>query len=67
MGKIYVTSDIHGHYQKYKKIFDALPLREEDTLFVLGDVVDRGPEPMRILLDMMERPNVCLLYTSRCV
>ena len=53
MGKIYVTSDIHGHHQKYKKIFDALPLREEDTLFVLGDVVDRGPEPMHILLDMI--------------
>ena len=58
MGKIYVTSDIHGQYQKYRKIFDALPLREEDSLFVLGDVVDRGPEPMSILLDMMERPNV---------
>ena len=55
---IYVMSDVHGHYVKYIAMLQAIGLRPEDTLYVLGDVVDRGPEPMRILQDMMSRPNV---------
>lgn len=27
----------------------------EDELYVLGDVVDRGPKPIKVLQDMMER------------
>ena len=29
-----------------------------DTLYVLGDVIDRGPDGIKILQDMMLRPNV---------
>lgn len=29
-----------------------------DVLYILGDVVDRGPEPMKILNDMSMRINV---------
>ena len=55
---IYVLSDVHGHYDKYRAMLGAIGLRPDDTLYVLGDVMDRGPEPMRILTDMMSRPNV---------
>ena len=55
---IYVISDIHGCYNEYKKLLEKINFNEEDELFVLGDVVDRGPEPMKVLLDMMLRPNV---------
>ena len=55
---IYCMSDIHGDYEKYRRMLEAISLREEDTLYILGDVVDRGPEPVQILLDMMQRPNV---------
>ena len=54
----YVTSDIHGCYSKYIQIYDKIDFKDEDLLFVLGDVVDRGPEPMKVLKDMMTRPNV---------
>ena len=54
----YVIADIHGEYEKYKKILEMIHFSDDDTLYVLGDVVDRGPEPMRILQDMMLRPNV---------
>ena len=33
----------------------------EDELYVLGDVVDRGPEPIKTLQDMMRRPNVVFI------
>ena len=55
---IYCMSDIHGDYEKYRRMLEAIPLRGQDTLYILGDVVDRGPEPVPILLDMMQRPNV---------
>lgn len=55
---IYCMSDIHGDYEKYRRMLETIQLCEEDTLYILGDVVDRGPEPVKILLDMMKRPNV---------
>ncbi len=54
----YVMSDIHGEYTKYITMLETIGFRETDTLYVLGDVVDRGPEPIRILMDMMNRANV---------
>ena len=51
-------SDIHGEYEKYKALLEKIGFSGSDLLYVLGDVVDRGPEPMKILLDMMGRANV---------
>lgn len=54
----YCMSDIHGDYEKYCRMLEKLRLGDADTLYILGDVVDRGPEPIAILRDMMARPNV---------
>ena len=54
----YVMSDIHGEYEKYRKMLDLIRLSDRDALFVLGDVVDRGSQPMEVLKDMMTRSNV---------
>ena len=42
---IYVTSDIHGEYDLFVRLLDIIKLQDQDTLYVLGDVVDRGPHP----------------------
>lgn len=55
---IYVVSDIHGMYDKYIEMLDVIDLKDEDTLFVLGDVIDRGKDSLKILMDMMYRSNV---------
>ena len=55
---IYIMSDIHGQYQRYKAMLEKIYLREEDRLFVLGDAIDRGPGSIEILLDIMKRDNV---------
>ena len=55
---IYCVSDIHGQYKKFLKLLHTLQLKEEDSLYVLGDVCDRGPYSMQILLRMMEYPNI---------
>ncbi len=54
----YVCSDIHGRYDKYQALLDSISLKNSDVLYVLGDVIDRGPDGVRILRDMMARPNV---------
>ncbi len=54
----YVMSDIHGMYDKYAEILRKIDFKESDALYVIGDVVDRGEAPMKVLLDMMSRPNV---------
>lgn len=51
-------SDLHGEYEKYAAMLKKINFGESDVLYVLGDVVDRGPEPVKILLDMSMRPNV---------
>ena len=55
---IYVLSDPHGCFDKYCQMLQTIDFRPQDTLYVLGDVVDRGPDGIRILRDMMNRPNV---------
>lgn len=55
---IYVMSDIHGCFDKYKEMLSLIEFLPRDTLYVLGDVIDRGPDGIKILQDMMLRPNV---------
>lgn len=54
----YVMSDIHGEYEKYCDMLEKIGFGDSDTLYVLGDVVDRGACPIDVLRDMMKRPNV---------
>ncbi len=54
----YVISDLHGCYDKYKAMLKMLGFGPEDSLYFLGDAIDRGPSGFKILLDMVSRPNV---------
>lgn len=55
---LYAMSDLHGEYQKYLAMLEKIKFSQEDTLYLLGDLVDRGPEPVKILQDIIGRPNV---------
>lgn len=54
----YVISDIHGQYDLFMELLDKIDLKADDTLYILGDVVDRGPHSIKTLLKLMEMPNV---------
>ena len=58
---LYVMSDVHGEYEKYLAMLELIAFSEDDTLYILGDVVDRGPEPIKVLQDMASRDNVYFL------
>lgn len=57
----YVLSDIHGEIDRWNKMLDLIQLTDEDTLIVIGDVIDRGKAGIEILKDIMQRPNVKFL------
>ena len=44
----FVLSDIHGEYNKFINMLDKIHFSDKDTLYVLGDVLDRGPEPIKV-------------------
>ena len=54
----YVMSDLHGCYDAYVEALEKIHFKEEDTLYILGDVIDRGKQSIELLQDMMCRPNV---------
>ena len=54
----YVISDIHGEYEKFIQLLKKISFREDDTLYILGDVLDRGAHPIQVLLEMMKYPNI---------
>lgn len=54
----YIIADIHGCYSEYLELLDKIGFDDEDELFILGDSMDRGPEPIKVIQDLMERPNV---------
>lgn len=55
---IYVIGDIHGDKEKYDAMLEKLSPTDNDTVFVLGDVINIGAEGISILQDMMYRANV---------
>lgn len=57
----YVLSDIHGNERRFRSILKQIDLKPEDTLYVLGDVIDRHPGGLRILRQLMSMKNVRML------
>ena len=48
----YVIADIHGEYEKLIRLLNLINLQPSDTLYVLGDILDRGPNPIQALLHL---------------
>ena len=56
MNKVYAISDIHGIYNLWRQVIDSLD--ETDTLYVLGDCGDRGPDGWKIIKEALTDPRV---------
>lgn len=57
----YVCSDLHGYpLKKFRSFLNRVGFRHDDFLFVLGDVIDRGSDGIKILKWLM-------LYTECAV
>lgn len=57
----YVCSDIHGQYDKFTALLKKIRFSDEDQMYILGDVIDRGPRPVDMLVKALTTPNITLL------
>ena len=58
---IYVTSDAHGHVRALDEALSKISLTSDDTLYVLGDMIDRGPDPVGVIKLVRSLPNAHVL------
>lgn len=58
---IYVMSDVHGCMDEFKKMLEKIHFSDNDMLYIIGDVVDRGPRPIELLQYIMKHKNMELL------
>ena len=58
---VYVTSDAHGHVRALDAVLAQVSPSDDDTVFVLGDMVDRGPDPLGVIRLVRSLPNAHVL------
>lgn len=56
---VYAIADLHGRYDVWSKAKEYLV--PGDTLICLGDCIDRGPDGIKIVDEMRQRPNTIYL------
>lgn len=58
---VYVMSDLHGCYREFLKMLKKIDFSGKDQLYIIGDVVDRGRNNIKLLQYIMKEPNITLL------
>ena len=61
---IYVMSDIHEESDLFHAMLEQIDFSESDTLYILGDVIDRGPDGIALLQEIRKTPNMIMLIGS---
>ncbi|MCU0549287.1 MAG: metallophosphoesterase [Leptolyngbya sp. Prado105] len=56
-----VVGDIHGCYRELLRLLEKVKLTAEDCLISLGDIVDRGPDSVKVYDFLKNRPNTIVL------
>lgn len=58
---IYVMSDIHGSRRRFDAVMEQIKLTDEDTLYILGDVIDRGEHGVELLQRIRAAKNMRMI------
>lgn len=54
----YAVANLHGCYGAFKRLLEKINFKDDDVMFVLGDMVDYGDESMELLEDLSVRYNI---------
>lgn len=57
----YVMSDIHGCYTEFIEMINTIHFNDNDQLYILGDIFDRGPQPLKVLDYIMDKENIIMI------
>lgn len=55
-----VIGDIHGHYDALMSLLEAIAPGEEDKIYFLGDLIDRGPKSAQVVEFVIQNNYRCL-------
>ncbi len=62
--RILATSDIHGCLSHFRNVLKMASFSDDDILFIVGDIIEKGPESLatlRYVMDLCKRENVIAL------
>lgn len=57
----YVFSDVHGHAKPLERAIARVEPKDDDVFYCLGDMIDRGPDPLGVIRIVRALPNVHVL------
>src|SRR4051812_14165764 len=59
-GRLIAVGDIHGCYQEFEEMIGRLELVPGDRLVLLGDLINRGPDSLKVI-DLARQTNALSL------
>lgn len=60
-GRRIIIGDVHGHYTGLMTLLNAIAPGQQDQVYFLGDLIDRGPESLQVVNFVQQSGYACLL------
>ena len=54
----YFCSDLHGEYDAFFRLLDKISFSDDDNVYILGDIIDKGADSSRLVLALSDMKNV---------
>lgn len=54
----YCISDVHGEYELFAALLEKIKFSDNDEMYICGDIIDKGPSPLRLLKYVFSKPNI---------
>lgn len=61
MGRTFITSDVHGGFNELIEGLKKINFKSDDRLYILGDILDKGPDSFKVLDYVMNAENINLI------
>lgn len=58
---IYIMSDLHGEYDLFVALMRKIGFTNKDSLYICGDVIEKSDQSVRLLRNLIGKPNVHLI------
>ena len=59
--RTFAIGDVHGYFKPLKTIFKVIDPKKRDTIVMLGDYIDRGPDSKKVLQFLRKQSSKCNL------
>lgn len=57
----YFISDVHGRYEVFIKLLEAIKFSKNDKLIILGDIIDKGDKSIKMIKFVRNQPNIQMI------